>query len=764
MRRSIAPLALFVTLIGVALPAWALTPVHLWSSRYGSVSTDAVTAAAVDASGNVTLAGSFSGTVDFGGGGLVSAGSTDIFIAKYNAAGIHQWSKRIGGLGADAAQAVALDGSGNPVITGYHTGAVDFGGGVLPNFGGRDFFVAKYVGTGTYQWAQGYGSTPTDEGRGVVVDGMANVYVTGLFSMNATFGGATLMSAGLTDIFLAKYNTAGIHQWSVRFGSTNADEGNGVALDASGNVVMTGMFDGTVNFGGGNRISAGIDVILAKYNSSGTHQWSQNFGSVSDDRGLSVATDAASNVFMTGFFSGAADFGGGILPGGSPALFVAKYNSAGTHQWSKQASSMSGATGRSVSIDNASNVLLTGNFASVANFGGSNLSSVGFDDVVIAKYTNAGVHKWSYAFGSSSSDAGVAVVADPSRNVFLAGNFNLSINFGGSALNSAGLQDMFLAKFAGEAQQPLVRSISDIGNDQGRQVLIDFTASGSDQPGSAVPILQYEAYRRVTAPPPSAISMDQLSTAQLMAEGWTQVAAIAAHGETGYTLVAPTIGDSTIANGQYRSAFYIRAASASPYIFYDSPVDSGYSLDNLAPAVPMNFVFDAGDLSWNESPAADFDYFTVYGSNTDSFGAAAVVDYSVAPGMDVTASPYVFYFVTATDFSGNEGKPARINTLTGAGGTPSSYVLSVRNYPNPFNPRTTVSYTVPSRGVVTVAVYDVGGARVATLLDKVDRAAGVYSMEWDGHADNGTTVSSGVYFARIEHSSGTRTKKMVLLK
>jgi hypothetical protein len=153
----------------------------------------------------------------------------------------------------------------------------------------------------------------------------------------------------------------------------------------------------------------------------------------------------------------------------------------------------------------------------------------------------------------------------------------------------------------------------------------------------------------------------------------------------------------------------------------------------------------------------------VYGANTNSLGAAVVVDYSVGPAMDVSASPYVYYFVTATDFSGNEGKPAVVNTLSGVGGTPKSYVLSVSNYPNPFNPRTTVSYTVPSRGRVTVGVYDVRGAHVATLFDG-ERNAGAYTVAWDGRTNDAAVAASGVYFARVEHASGVRSKKMVLLK
>ena len=76
----------------------------------------------------------------------------------------------------------------------------------------------------------------------------------------------------------------------------------------------------------------------------------------------------------------------------------------------------------------------------------------------------------------------------------------------------------------------------------------------------------------------------------------------------------------------------------------------------------------------------------MYGANVDAFGSATVVDYTIGINMDVSAASYVFYFITATDFSGNEGKPAKINTLSGVGGTPTSYVLSVSNFPNPFNP------------------------------------------------------------------------------
>ena len=83
--------------------------------------------------------------------------------------------------------------------------------------------------------------------------------------------------------------------------------------------------------------------------------------------------------------------------------------------------------------------------------------------------------------------------------------------------------------------------------------------------------------------------------------------------------------------------------------------------------------------------------------------------------------------------------------------------------PNPFNPRTTISYSLPKSGRVTLAIYDVRGARIATLVD-ADLSAGEQSVEWAGLGDGGTPISSGVYFARLQTSEGVRTLKVTLTK
>ena len=117
---------------------------HLWSKGFGDGSHQAAEAVAVDASGNVIVTGNFEGTVDFGGGALTSTGSRDIFVAKFGSDGAHLWSKSFGAGDDQITQAVTVDASGNVIVTGWFYGTVDFGGGALTSAGSFDIFVAKF--------------------------------------------------------------------------------------------------------------------------------------------------------------------------------------------------------------------------------------------------------------------------------------------------------------------------------------------------------------------------------------------------------------------------------------------------------------------------------------------------------------------------------------------------------------------------------------------------------------------------------------------
>jgi len=331
-----------------------------------------------------------------------------------------------------------------------------------------------------------------------------------------------------------------------------------------------------------------------------------------------------------------------------------------------------------------------------------------------------------------------------------------------------------------------IDAVTDIPNDQGRQVSVEWTRSGHDFVGDATQIVEYAVYRKidpdlsVAAMPATASTFEHLSPSarenalMMLAAGWHFLVTVPVLTEDSYAVVVPTLKDSTIVAGPYQTIFRITALTATPGVFFHSPPDSGYSLDNLAPSVPANFAitFNPGGgsaLAWDESPNADFQYFRVYRSSNPNFtpSPGTLVHSTTTNGwVDPDNDPGVVYFkVTATDFSGNESGPASAGTITGVDGAavPRTFAL-YPNVPNPFNPTTLIRYDVPeSGGDVSLRIYDVSGRVVKTLVEGRQNA-GAKSLTWDGSGDAGVPVASGVYFYRLTAPGYTKTHKMVLMK
>jgi uncharacterized protein (AIM24 family) len=362
---------------------------HIWSQRFGDTDHywDGAMGVAVGVSGNATITGFFENTVNFGGGVLTSAGGgNDIFVAKFDANGGHIWSRRFGDTDDESGYGVAADGSGNDIVTGSFQDTVDFGGGTLTSAGGDDIFVAKFDASGNHIWSQRFGDGSRQLGQEVAVDGSGNVIVTGEFAGAVNFGGGVLTSAGGSDIFVAKFDASGNHIWSDRFGDTSSDVGYSVTVDGGGNVVATGHFAGTVNFGGGPLTSAGsIDIFVAKFDAGGNHIWSQHFGDADGQLGRSVAVDGSGNVIITGELWGTADFGGGaITSAGGTDIFLAKFDSSGNHIWSEAFGDGDGQHGYAVAADGSGNVIGTGAFSGTVDFGGGTMT--GNWDIFLAKF------------------------------------------------------------------------------------------------------------------------------------------------------------------------------------------------------------------------------------------------------------------------------------------------------------------------------------------------------------------------------------------
>ncbi len=246
---------------------------------------------------------------------------------------------------------------------------------------------------------------------------------------------------------------------------------------------------------------------------------------------------------------------------------------------------------------------------------------------------------------------------------------------------------------------------------------------------------------------------------------WDYVTTVPARGEFEYNCVVPTLCDST-SEGQCMSYFFVSAETAAPLVYFDSPVDSGYSVDNLAPSPPEGLHMEsAADLVWEEAPEEDFDYFTAYGSDDGDFGTSVLIGYTADLVMDVSGDVYTYHHVTATDFSGNEGEPTTApNTYAGVPGgvMPGAYAL-VQNRPNPFDAGTTIAFDMPRAGEVRIEVLDVSGRVVCTLLSG-SSPRGRHSVEWDGRDAAGSQASPGIYFVRMLTGEFTATRKMMLLQ
>ena len=449
-RRRVFVIGLLLTVLSTASAGWSQSPAHVWSQRFGSTGMDQGTSIGVDGEGNVLVTGHFQGSVDFGGWTMSSAGDADIFVAKYDSAGTRLWSHRFGGSGSDRGYGIAVDDAGNILVTGYFSGSVDFGGGPLESAGRADIFVARYDASGSHLWSRRFGGVGADAGLSIAQNENGNIFVTGWFAELVDFGGERLTSAGDRDVFVARFRTDGTHVWSQRFGGIEPDAGTSIATDGAGDVVVTGHFSDTVDFGEGPvRAVGGRDIFVAKYDAAmGTHLWSRQAGATGDDDGWSIATDGEGRVLVTGSFRGTVDFGGEPMSSaGRSDIFVTKYDADGTHLWSRCTGDFDHDDGWGIATDGSGNVLITGRFRGTVDFGGGPLTGRGKSEIFLAAYDAAGEHISSASFGTERGQ-GLGVAVSRIGSVFMTGDFEGWVNFGGDLLMSSGDSDIYVVKFS----------------------------------------------------------------------------------------------------------------------------------------------------------------------------------------------------------------------------------------------------------------------------------------------------------------------------
>ncbi len=734
-----------------------------------------------------------------GAGNVYVVDTNNSRIQKFTAAGVYltQW----GSLGTGDGQlnrpaGVAADAVGNIYVTDNDNHRIQkftATGGFLANWGS--------VGSGNGQFINP---------EGIAVDAAGNVYI-------ADFNNNRIQKFSSAGAALSEPPAAFLLKWgSFAYGSGNGEFSvpYGVATDAAGNVYVADY----------------NNYRIQKFSNAGTYltQWgTPGIGNGQFNLPIGVATDAAGNVYV-------ADHNNHRLQ---------KFSNAGTYltQWGTPGSGngqFSYPDG--VATDAAGNVYVAdagnhriqkfsgtgtyltqwGTFGSgngqffnptgVATDAAGNLYVADFNNHRIQKFSSAGTYltQWGTpGSGNGQFNLPEGVATDAAGNVYVADRLNQRIQkfssagtyltqwgmFGsgngqfsipsGVATDAAGnvyvadLGNNHIHKFVTPAAIALV---SDIRNDQGRQVRLRILRASADSPGSGATVLRYDVFRRID-PLPGAASAAPVATTVGMTgtlgartsapngiqlAGWDQVGSISAYGESEYNVVVPTLINATAASLEY-SAFMVRAATSDPFTFFDSGADNGFSMDNLSPPAPSPFtgayLAGATHLHWGVSPAGDFATFRLYRGSSP--------DFIPGPGNFVTATPDTgyadigaagsYYKLSAVDLNGNESPFA----LLGPGQTTDTpldrpFTLTLEgSRPNPARGgRLRIHFALPSDAPARLELFDLAGRSMASR--------DVGALGPGRHAEDlaaGRALPPGIYLVRLTQGASRRLVRVALL-
>lgn len=342
------------------------------------------------------------------------------------------------------------------------------------------FICLQKINAQSWQWSYSFGCyNDSAYGHSIAHDAQNNCIITGNFVETVDFDPgpfSTILGTTNTSLgYVAKYDATGNFLWAFSIGSSTAHYADvkSVCTDGAGNIFITGVFLGTIDFDPGSATHALVgvyarngDIFLAKYDANGNYLWAHNYGGSGNygNGGNNVATDKNGNVFVTGGFQGTTDFnpGSGVNNLTSTSYFdafLAKYDAAGNYIW---AFNIPGATSnyqrtQGLSVDSAGNAYLSGYLKSSADFdpgaGTHTLTINGYQDMFLAKYTAAGNYDWAFNIGTASQSAqALSSAIDANNNVFVTGFFRGTMDFNpGAASNYIASHttygDIFLAKY-----------------------------------------------------------------------------------------------------------------------------------------------------------------------------------------------------------------------------------------------------------------------------------------------------------------------------
>ena len=312
----------------------------------------------------------------------------DAFLLKLGHGGRTKWVRQIGGAGSDGGDEVAAGPHDSVFLIGDSDGETRFTPGVtLPPTGGRDAWAARYQRDGDLLWTRRLGGPGEQQSHGISADREGHALVAGEFQGTAVFGSRRLDSAGTRpDVFLAKLDRRGRVRWAQRFGGTGEDLGRGVDADAKGHVYFTGEYSGTLRLGSTTLTSSGgRDLFLAKATRAGRVLWATSMGGPGIDSGPELEVDSRGFSYLAGQYSGSFRLGRfQLTTSGARGAFVAKVSPRGRVIWVAGSENSPFATLGELALGPRS-VTVLGRFVSTVTLGRFPLTGAGATDFFLAR-------------------------------------------------------------------------------------------------------------------------------------------------------------------------------------------------------------------------------------------------------------------------------------------------------------------------------------------------------------------------------------------
>lgn len=398
----------------------------LWARSWGGTNADRGNGVALDAAGNAYIVGCFRSAVDFNTTGatqaVLTAAEQDAFLCKYDTDGNFQWARSWGGdLGEDG-YSIAVDATGNAYVVGdYFSPVIDFNANPAPGtdhdwhtntyfatntYYCFDAWLCKWAPDGKFQWARTWGGDGYDDCCVVAVDGSNSVYVGGFLGsthdtcdLNPNTGSPHVPfirnshdpGGAFTDVFLSKFDTNGVWQWSKAWGGTNVDAPVGLAVDGVGDLYVAGYFEDTMYGGNGGgtvdfnpdgpvhsnltAVSGGADAFLCKYSPAGEFKWAVGWGGSRSEHATCLAVDKFGYVYVPGYFYSApcdSDPGPGVSnlwSHGARDIFLSKFDPDGNFLLARACGGTNDDWVFDVAVDGEGNAYLAGSFRNAVDFG-----------------------------------------------------------------------------------------------------------------------------------------------------------------------------------------------------------------------------------------------------------------------------------------------------------------------------------------------------------------------------------------------------------